>query len=314
MVKLHQNEIPIDADLVRNLVDNQFPEFAALPVSPLGASGSTNLLFRLGDELLIRLPRQPGNGAAITKEQRWLPKIRQALPVAVPEIVGVGDPAFGYTEKWAITGWLEGVHPAVAQPDLPASSEPRALAVDLADLILAFRELEITDTAASDPDLRGYRGRALLDYDRAFNRTIEKCRLINELDLDLDAALTIWSQSLKLPGASAPAADCWFHSDLVAENMLLRGDRLSGVLDFGGLSVGDPTIDLHGAWELFDPVARERFRTRLGVDDAQWLRGRAWALAIALGALSYYWETMPGRSHDRLVMARAVLAHATDSQ
>ena len=108
-------------------------------------------------------------------------------------------------------------------------------------------------------------------------------------------------------GADEAAPDSWFHSDLVTENLVLRNGRLVGVLDFGGLSVGDPTIDLHGAWELFDASARDAFRSKLGVDDAEWQRGRGWAIAIALGALSYYWETMPGRVQDRLVMLNAAL-------
>ena len=104
--------------------------------------------------------------------------------------------------------------------------------------------------------------------------------------------------------------DQWFHSDLVAENLLTTNGRLTGVLDFGGLAIGDPTIDLHGAWEIFDSDARDIFRTRLNVDDATWNRGRAWALAIAVSVFSYYWTTMPKRCTDRLAMARNVLTDA----
>ncbi len=88
----------------------------------------------------------------------------------------------------------------------------------------------------------------------------------------------------------------------------MRDGQLTGLLDFGGLGIGDPTVDLHGAWELFEPDARAAFRSRLDVDDATWLRAKAWALAIALMTFSYYWQTMPGRIESRLVMARAVLA------
>ena len=84
--------------------------------------------------------------------------------------------------------------------------------------------------------------------------------------------------------------------------------RLTGLLDFGGLGLGDPTVDLHGCWEVLDAEGREIVRTRLAVDDDEWLRGRAWALAIAIMTFPYYWLTMRGRVHDRLVMARAVLA------
>ena len=81
------------------------------------------------------------------------------------------------------------------------------------------------------------------------------------------------------------------------------------MLDFGGLSVGDPTVDLVVAWEILDPPAREVFRRQLGVDDATWLRGRAWALSITL-MIWYYWTTMPERRASRMTVGRNVLADA----
>ncbi|XOV83057.1 MAG: aminoglycoside phosphotransferase family protein [bacterium] len=305
---LHENEIPVDDDLVSKLVCAQFPHYAALPLARLGASGSSNLLYRLGKGLLVRLPRQPDSGAAIEKEKRWLPQLSRHLPVAVPEIVALGQPAFGYPEAWSIVGWLDGELPPACGLKEFSTAQSRGLAADLADVIVALRGIDVPEAAATDPGLRWYRGRSLAEYDRYMRRAIQGCQSIEDLDLDLDAVLDVWQQSILLPGADDAGPDCWYHSDLVAENLLLKNNKLSAVLDFGGLAVGDPTIDLHGAWELFDRQSRESFRHRLGVDDAQWLRGRAWALAIAVGALGYYWRTMPGRMHDRLIMARAVLA------
>ena len=142
-------------------------------------------------------------------------------------------------------------------------------------------------------------------------RTIRHCRNIGELDLDIDAVEAIWREALALPGAAEVEADRWFHSDLVAENLLLNDGNLTAVLDFGCLSVGDPTIDLHGAWELFDRGARAVFRSRLGVGETTWAKGRAWAVAIGLGALAYYWRTMPMRCRDRIVMIEAAIADAS---
>ncbi|MCR9259063.1 MAG: aminoglycoside phosphotransferase family protein [Pseudomonadaceae bacterium] len=309
---LHDNEFPIDDSLVYKLVSTQFPDYADLPRSRLNASGSSNVLYRLGDELLVRLPRQPGSGAAIEKEKHWLPVLSRHLPVAVPEIKAWGKPAFGFTEPWSIVQWIDGELPPASGTSKASTSSCLVLAADLADVIIALRNIKVPEEASSDSRLRGYRGRSLADYDKYFRRTIEDCRRIEELDLNLDKALGFWQQALTLPGADQVAPDCWYHSDLVAENLLLTNDRLCAVLDFGGLAVGDPTIDLHGAWELFDPHSREVFRTRLGVDNAQWLRGRAWALAIALGTFSYYWTKMPQRMRHRLVMAQAVLAEFED--
>ena len=308
---IHDDEIPIDVDLVRKLVDTECPQYAALSLSRLEASGSTNALFRLGDDLLVRLPRQPGGSAAIDKEQRWLPEIGRRLPVAVPEIVALGEPALDFGERWSIVRWLDGELPKACGPDDPPTSERSTLAADLADVILALRAVDVPEAAATHPALRWYRGRSLAEFDQRTRLNIQQCRSIEDLDLDLDAALAVWADALKAPGANEVGPDRWYHSDLVAENLLLTDGRLTAVLDFGGLAVGDPTIDLHGAWEVLDPPAREVFRTRLEVDDAEWLRGRAWALGIALGTFTYYWDTMPRRRRDRLAMARSVLVDAT---
>jgi len=307
---LHKDEITIDIALVRTLLDTQFPEYAAEPLSRLGESGSTNVLFRLGTDLLVRLPRQPGGSAGIDKEQRWTSVVGRHLPVAVPEIVALGNPGNGYRERWSLVRWLDGERPEACGPEASPTPERSTLAADLADVILALRSLEIPAAAASDPALRWYRGGSLAGFDDPTRRAIRKCRSIDGLDLDLDLALAVWEDALCIPGAHGVGADRWYHSDLVAENLLLSEGRLSAVLDFGALGVGDPTVDLHGAWEVLDPPAREVFRRRLGVDDAQWLRGRAWALALALGTFPYYWDTMPERRRDRLAMARAVLADA----
>lgn len=296
---LHTNELAIDLDLVRRLVDGAFPDLAGLILAPLGQSGSSNRQFRLGDELLVRLPRQPGGGATIDKELRWTEKTGRYLPVSVPEIVGVGEPSAGYSERWSIVRWIEGELPV-------AGKSPGTLAEELADVVAALRGIVVSEAADQDVSLCNYRGDPLSAHHRQFSRNVEGCRTVAGLDLDLDAALTLWEDACAISEEAPPAS--WYHSDLVAENLLLTGGRLTGVLDFGGLGVGDPTVDLHGAWELFDARGRERFRTRLNVSDAQWLRGRAWALAISLMTFTYYWQTMPGRVGDRLVMARAVLA------
>lgn len=158
MAALHDDEIPIDLGLVRRLVDTQFPQYADLPLRRLGASGSTNALFRLGDQLLVRLPRQPGNGAVIEKEQRWVGEFARRLPVRVPTVLAIGQPARDYGERWSIVGWLPGRHPTACGPDEPPRKERAQLAVDLAEVIIALRSTPITDAAAQEPALRGYRG------------------------------------------------------------------------------------------------------------------------------------------------------------
>lgn len=305
MTRLHDDEIAVDEDLVRRLLRGLSPAYDGLPLRRLDSSGSSNALFRLGDDLLVRVPRQPGGTATIEKEQRWLPHVAPVVPVPVPEILAVGEPDAGYPEKWSIVRFLDG-----SVPSLPAPGEPprHDLARDLAAVVRGLRDLAVPDGALADPALRWYRTEPLVVLADQMPRVLEECRAVVGLDLDVDACTEAWDDALRLPGAHTPARPHWLHGDLVAENLLARHGRLAAVLDFGGLAVGDPTVDLVVAWELLDPSARATFRELVGVDDETWALGRGWALALALMTFPYYWDTMPGRCVNRLAMARALLA------
>jgi aminoglycoside phosphotransferase (APT) family kinase protein len=305
---LHDNELPIDLSLVRRLIDDQLPQHAHLSLQPLSSSGSSNLLFRLGDDLLVRLPRQPGGSGGLHIEQQWAARLNGLLPVAIPRLLMIGEPVPEYPESWSVLGWLDGSTVGSAASNTLSTEQRTSLAADLAEAVLALRAVEVSPEAARTPALRHYRGNTLRSFDTVMRKNIDACRNLAGLDLDLDHALSLWEQALTLPGADARGPHRWYHSDLVAENLLCLNGRLNAILDFGGLGVGDPTIDLHGAWELFNGSDREIFRQQLGVDEAQWLRGRAWAVAIALGCFSYYWDKMPTRINDRLIMAKAALA------
>jgi aminoglycoside phosphotransferase (APT) family kinase protein len=173
----------------------------------------------------------------------------------------------------------------------------------------ALGRAEVPAEAASDPELRWYRGEPLATMDAVTRGNIERCRELDDFGLDLDAAEQVWDEAMMLPGTEHRPAPLWYHGDLAAENLLIRDGRLAAVLDFGALSIGDPAVDLIVAWEVLDPPAREIFRGKLGIDDATWLRGRAWALSITL-MIWYYWTTMPQRRSSRVAIARNVLADA----
>jgi aminoglycoside phosphotransferase (APT) family kinase protein len=306
---LHDDEIPIDAGLVRALVDRATPHYVDLPVRRLDSSGSTNALFRLGENLLVRLPRQPGGSAAIAKEAKWLPVLGPSLPVGVPEVVAVFEPDCDYPEHWSVVRWIDGEHPEVVTPKTPVDSRRAGLAVDLAEVVNALGLAEVPSEAVSDPALQWYRGEPLATMDAVTRQNIGRCRALNDFGYDLDVAERLWDEAMRLPGAKDRPVPRWYHGDLTAENLLVRDGRLAAVLDFGGLSVGDPAVDLAVAWEVLDPPAREIFRRKLGVDDATWLRGRAWALSLTF-MIWYYWATMPQRRTRSIAVGRNVLADA----
>jgi aminoglycoside phosphotransferase (APT) family kinase protein len=308
MTRLHEDEIEVDDELVRRLLTTLSPAYDDLPLRRFDATGSDNALFRLGDDLLVRVPRQPGGTRTIEKEQRWLPYVAPYLPTSVPEIVAVGEPGFGYPERWSLVRFLEGDRPDVPQVD----EGPRSgLAAELAGVVRALGELAVPRDAATDPALQWYRGRPLSSMDDSMQEYLRDCRELAQrvhVDLDLDAVAASWAQTMAMPEASRVVEPRWYHGDINAENLLVRDGRLVALLDFGGLSVGDPTIDLAVAWQLLDPAARATFRGLLAVDDVTWRLARAWALVLAVMGLPYYWDTMPERCARGLFAARQALA------
>jgi aminoglycoside phosphotransferase (APT) family kinase protein len=192
---------------------------------------------------------------------------------------GQGTAGRGYPFDWSVYEWLPGTDANGTIDDLEQA------AVDLARFVAALRRV---DTTGAPPRPPYGRGGPLTQHDEQVRRSIV------ELGDRIDgaAALGSWEESLDAPAHAGP--EVWVHGDLLPGNLLVVDGRLSAVIDFGGLNVGDPACDLQPAWNVFAGASRRRFRAELQVDAAAWLRGRGWALFQALAALPYYWETNPG--------------------
>ena len=159
---LHSDEIPIDADLVRGLVGRAMPAYANAPVRRLASSGSTNALFRLGEDLLVRLPRQPGGSATISKEATWMPVLAPLLPVSVPDVVAVFEPDRDYPERWSVVRWIDGTHPEVVDPDTAVDPRREDLAKNLATVLDALRQAEVPTRAVNNRHLQALHPRTPL--------------------------------------------------------------------------------------------------------------------------------------------------------
>jgi aminoglycoside phosphotransferase (APT) family kinase protein len=257
-MRVHEDELEIDDALVRALVREQFPEWAELPLERAG-DGTVNVIFRLGDELSVRLPRRAEREQI---EDEILERVA-ALPVEVPQLVAVGRPGAGFPWEWAVHTWLDGELPSV---DLALD--------DVATLVEAVQRLDTR--GATDP---GYgRGRSLAARDAGVRDALDR--------VHAPGALELWERAAAAPEWEGERV--WVHADLDRRNVLVRGGRLTAVLDWGGAGIGDPAVDLMVAWKLLAPADREPFRERLRVDDATWLRAQGWVLSQALSALAYY--------------------------
>lgn len=276
---MHADEVETDVALVRRLLTGQFSQWAELAITPVDSYGTDHDIYRLGDHLAARLPRIGWATRQAAKEAGWLPRLAPHLPLALPVHVARGQAAEGYPFEWSIVEWLPGENANAGIGDLPRAA--RALAA----FVRALRGVE---TSGAPPRSRGARGAPLAELDDAVRKAIP------ELDarFDHDAARRSWEESLAAPAWDGD--EVWVHGDLLPGNLLVSKGRLSAVIDWGGLGVGDPACDLQPAWNVFAGESRVAYRSSLDVDDASWLRGRGWALLQAVIALPYYWETNPG--------------------
>jgi aminoglycoside phosphotransferase (APT) family kinase protein len=292
---MHAGEVETDAALVRRLLAAQFPQWAELPIEPVVSYGTDHDIYRLGDGLSARLPRIEWATGQAAKEAEWLPKLAPHLPLAVPVQLAAGRPAEGYPFAWSVYAWLPGENANGTIGDLNRA------AVDLAAFVRALRTV---DTTGVQPRRSHSRGAPLAELDEPVRRAIA------ELGARIDGAAAVrsWEESLAAPAWDGP--EVWVHGDLLPGNLLVTGGRLSAVIDWGCLGVGDPACDLQPAWNVFAGESRARYREELEADDASWLRGRGWSLFQAVVALPYYWETNPGMIRQASHALAEVLADA----
>ncbi|MCL7379384.1 aminoglycoside phosphotransferase family protein [Streptomyces sp. 35G-GA-8] len=297
---LHESEIRVDEAVVRSLLREQRPEWAALPVSLAGA-GTDNTMYRLGDQLLIRLPRTPDNAEAVRKEQTWLPRLAPYLSCRIPEPVYAGTPSSAFPLAWSVYRWIDG---GDAGPG--SVTDWPAFGADLAAVVQRLHSIPLMG-AAREGELSWYRGGGLRACDRWISGCFDDCQTIQGLDLDIAHLRRLWQKALALPEPSG--RQVWLHGDLKPTNILVQQGRLHAVIDFGGLSVGFPDAEHAPLWD-FPPGARQEYWDALSLDDVTWLRARAWAIGLGVSGVSYYWGRYPGFVTECLSRLRAILEAA----
>jgi aminoglycoside phosphotransferase (APT) family kinase protein len=271
---MHDDELAISAALVRGLLAEQLPDLAGLPLREVGR-GTVNAMYRLGDDLAVRLPRTAEWAGDLERERVWLPRLRERISLRVPEPVAQGYPTEDYPLPWAVYRWLEGDH----YDDGLVDDEWGA--VD--DLARFVRELRAGSVDDAPPTGR----RPLAELDEWTRAAVLEAGDL----LDTAAVLAAWDRALEVPAFAGEKV--WIHTDLLRPNLLVQGGRLAAVIDFGAVGVGDPAADVIAAWTVFGAAGRARYREALDVDDATWERSRGYALTQAALIVPYYRETNP---------------------
>ncbi len=273
---MHADEIQTDISLVGRLLAAQFPQWAALPIRRAPSWGTDNALYRLGDDMVVRLPRRKGDTASLEKERRWLPRLAPLLPLAVPVPLADGAPGEGYPFTWHVYRWLTGEDATVQRV-----TDSGRLAIDLARFIAALQQIDPAE-GPSPGEHNSFRGEPLGMRDASTRAAIDSMRGT----IDVAVVTAAWESARRSP--EWQLRPVWIHGDLDARNLLVEDGRLCAVIDWGCLGVGDPACDAMVAWKVLAGGSRSTFRAALSLDEATWARARGWALSQALGVLSYY--------------------------
>lgn len=261
--------IIIDESLVHLLVSTQFPMWGALPITAVKRQGWDNRTFHLGEDLLVRLPSHSDYALQVEKEQEWLPKLAPFLPLPIPTPLAIGQPTDTYPWKWSVYTFLPGE--SANNATIPHLKE---FASTLANFLISLQKIDTTNGPLAGLH-SFYRGGTLATYDLETRQAI--AALKNKIDVKTIS--DIWQLALSSVWQKKAV---WVHGDISTGNLLLQNRKLSAVIDFGQLAVGDPACDLAIAWTLFHGESREAFRSVLSLDGDTWARARGWALWKAL--------------------------------
>ncbi len=259
-------EFVIDSQLVAGLLAEQHPDLADLPLRMVDA-GWDNALFRLGDTLAVRLPRRAVAAPLIVHEQRWLPHLAERLTLPIPVPSRTGTPARGYPWHWSVVPWLAGL---AADQHQPEAAQARPFAAFL-------RSLHIP--APADVPTNPFRGVPL--QQRATGAEERMQRLAGTTDLITPQIRHLWQVAVDAPLDVPPT---WLHGDLHPRNVLVEHGAITGIIDWGDITAGDPATDLAAIWMLFaEPQARQAaLAAYADLSEATVQRAKGWALLFGV--------------------------------
>ena len=276
MTRMHADEIIVDDALALSLITSQFPAYAGAPLHRVQSAGTDHTIHRLGEDKAARFPRIATAAAQAERDYRWLRPLAPHLSLAVPMPIAVGEPALGYPFRWSLCEWLDGEDAHLRPPhDLGRA------ATTLARFVRSLRNAPLPQDYPT-----GGRGGPLSERDAQTRAAIAQLPGL----IDTDSAIRVWETLAAPVWRGAPV---WLHGDIHSGNRIVSRGEVTGIIDFGCLTTGDPATDLMIAWSMLDEPARRIFRAEIDVDNPTWLRGRGWALSWALIALPYYLETNP---------------------
>ena len=257
----------INIHLVQSLINSQFPQYSNLPIKPVEHMGHDNRTFRLGDTMLIRIPSAECYASKVEIEQKWLPKLAPHISLEIPQPFHMGKPSKEYPYNWSIYKWIEGDSLNTIDKNTLDLEE---IAKDLANFLNELHKIDTTNAPESGKRTF-YRGCSPKLYDDDTRKYIKQLEGI----VDSRKALLVWENAINSEWKQKPV---WIHGDLAVGNILVKDNKINSIIDFGGMSIGDPACDLVMYWNFFNEESKEIFKNNIDLDKNTWNRAKGWAL------------------------------------
>ena len=236
-------EIEVTADLVRDLLREQHPDLAELPIREV-AGGWGNQMWRLGDDLAVRMQRMDTSPDLQLKERRWLPLLASRLPLPIPTPVRSGTPSERFPKMWTVVTWVEGT---------PLDHGSITRGEHAADTLAAFLKALHVEAPADAPAGSGFGAHPKQCTD-GFEQFLGAVDLGGFTEDDVRA---VWDGAVAASEWQGPRV--WVHGDLHPANVVIADGTLAGIVDFGAVFAGDPAWDLAAAWVLLPAGGAARF-------------------------------------------------------
>ena len=271
-------EIEVTADLVRDVLREQHPDLAELPIREV-AGGWGNQMWRLGDDLAVRMQRMDTSPDAQLKERRWLPLLASRLPLPIPVPVRAGTPSERFPKIWTVMTWVDGTpldHGSITRGD------------HAADLLAAFLKALHGEAPADAPDSSD-RGAHPKECTGRFEQLLRAVDLCGFAEDDIRA---VWEDAVAAFGWQGPRV--WVHGDLHPANVVIADGTLAGIVDFDAIFAGDPAWDLAAAWVLLPAGGAARFFDGYAQADESTVRR-----ARGLAAMKSLFLMLMGQNGDR---------------
>lgn len=261
------SNIAITPSLAKSLINLQFSQYSNLPIIPVKRQGHDNRTFHLGNDMLIRMPSGEDYASKVEIEQKWLPKLSPNISLMIPKPIHMGEPSKDYPYHWSIYEWCEGESLNLISKDTLNLEE---IAKDLANFLKELQKIDVSNAPIAGKH-NFYRGAKINIY---FDDAINNIKKLENI-IDSKKAISIMEESINSKWEKEPV---WIHGDLAIGNILIKDNKINAIIDFGGMSVGDPACDLVLYWNFFEGKSKDIFKSELALDQDTWNRARGWAL------------------------------------